>query len=376
MSALLRPLRPIIFLLALVTVWAVAAPAAAAPSLPAPAGWPVAGPARVVGGFDPPAVRWGAGHRGVDLAASRGDPVLAAAAGTVHFAGRVGGKPVVSIDHGGVRTTYEPVQAMVLAGQRVSMGQLIGRVSSGGHCGQRCLHWGLRDGPNYLNPLLLIRAGDARLRLVAEARRGVVIREARARAEAAAAAAEAGTFVDPAGPAGSHGFIHPVSGGVTSRYGMRFHPVLKRWKLHDGTDFGAACGTAIRAPYARTRLAGVLQCRLRPPAVPRARPGRRGLGTNRVQSRHPVCGASRPARTPRPGDRVRGQHRLFDRMPSPPDGLAERQDGESHVLVLTNTCPEPVEGAARPCALSLSKGAPMLRPADAPARTPCAAARW
>jgi murein DD-endopeptidase MepM/ murein hydrolase activator NlpD len=28
------------------------------------------------------------------------------------------------------------------------------------------------------------------------------------------------------------------------------HPLLKVWKLHDGTDFGAACGTAIRAPYA------------------------------------------------------------------------------------------------------------------------------
>ena len=249
MSVLLRLLRPIIFLLALVIVWAVATPAAAAPTLPAPAGWPVAGPARVVGGFDPPASRWAAGHRGVDLAASRGDPVLAAAAGRVHFAGQVGGKPVVSIDHGEVRTTYEPVQAMVVAGQRVAMGQLIGRVASGGHCGQQCLHWGLRDGPDYLNPLLLIRAGDARLRLVAEARRVVVIREARARAEAVAAAAEVGTFVDPAGPAGGHGFLHPVSGDITSRYGMRFHPVLKRWKLHDGTDFGAACGTAIRAPY-------------------------------------------------------------------------------------------------------------------------------
>ena len=101
----------------------------------------------------------------------------------------------------------------------------------------------------YLNPLLLIRSGDTRLRLVAESRRGVVIREARARAEAASAAAEAGTFVDPAEPAGGHGFIRPVPGGITSAYGMRFHPVLKRWKLHDGTDFGAACGTAIRAPH-------------------------------------------------------------------------------------------------------------------------------
>jgi murein DD-endopeptidase MepM/ murein hydrolase activator NlpD len=31
---------------------------------------------------------------------------------------------------------------------------------------------------------------------------------------------------------------------------MRLHPLLKIWKLHDGTDFAAACGTAIRAPYA------------------------------------------------------------------------------------------------------------------------------
>ena len=31
---------------------------------------------------------------------------------------------------------------------------------------------------------------------------------------------------------------------------MRLHPLLKIWKLHDGTDFDAACGTAIRAPYA------------------------------------------------------------------------------------------------------------------------------
>jgi murein DD-endopeptidase MepM/ murein hydrolase activator NlpD len=30
---------------------------------------------------------------------------------------------------------------------------------------------------------------------------------------------------------------------------MRFHPILHYWKLHDGTDFGAGCGTPIRAPY-------------------------------------------------------------------------------------------------------------------------------
>ena len=41
----------------------------------------------------------------------------------------------------------------------------------------------------------------------------------------------------------------PVSAPITSPYGMRFHPVLRYWKLHDGTDFGAGCGTPIRAPY-------------------------------------------------------------------------------------------------------------------------------
>ena len=32
---------------------------------------------------------------------------------------------------------------------------------------------------------------------------------------------------------------------------MRFHPILQYWKLHDGTDFGACCGTPIRAAVLR-----------------------------------------------------------------------------------------------------------------------------
>jgi murein DD-endopeptidase MepM/ murein hydrolase activator NlpD len=40
-----------------------------------------------------------------------------------------------------------------------------------------------------------------------------------------------------------------VNAPITSPYGMRFHPILKYWKLHDGTDFGASCGQSIRAPY-------------------------------------------------------------------------------------------------------------------------------
>jgi murein DD-endopeptidase MepM/ murein hydrolase activator NlpD len=37
---------------------------------------------------------------------------------------------------------------------------------------------------------------------------------------------------------------------ITSPYGMRFHPILHYWKLHDGTDFGAGCGTPVYAAAA------------------------------------------------------------------------------------------------------------------------------
>jgi murein DD-endopeptidase MepM/ murein hydrolase activator NlpD len=34
---------------------------------------------------------------------------------------------------------------------------------------------------------------------------------------------------------------------ITSPYGMRMHPILHIWKLHDGTDFHAPCGTPVYA---------------------------------------------------------------------------------------------------------------------------------
>jgi murein DD-endopeptidase MepM/ murein hydrolase activator NlpD len=36
---------------------------------------------------------------------------------------------------------------------------------------------------------------------------------------------------------------------------MRLHPVYKRWTLHDGTDFGAPCGTPVYAAAKGTVLA-------------------------------------------------------------------------------------------------------------------------
>ena len=122
-----------------------------------PATWPVT-PAGVVGAFDPPAVRWGAGHRGIDLATAPGDSVVAAAAGTVAFAAEVAGRGVVVIDHGRARSTYEPVRATVLVGAWVGVGDTLGTIEPGtGHCGSgACLHWGLLRGDDYLDPRLLL----------------------------------------------------------------------------------------------------------------------------------------------------------------------------------------------------------------------------
>ena len=46
--------------------------------------------------------------------------------------------------------------------------------------------------------------------------------------------------------------VKPVDGYVTSSFGMRLHPVYEQWTLHDGTDFGAPCGTPIRAARSGT----------------------------------------------------------------------------------------------------------------------------
>lgn len=39
----------------------------------------------------------------------------------------------------------------------------------------------------------------------------------------------------------------PVAAAITSPFGMRMHPVLNVYKLHDGTDFGVGCGTPVLA---------------------------------------------------------------------------------------------------------------------------------
>ncbi|MFC3495046.1 murein hydrolase activator EnvC family protein [Glycomyces rhizosphaerae] len=148
-----------------------AEPPSAAPTNapPSPASGPWQSP---VGGldlltrFDPPPEPWLAGHRGVDLAAGDDLPVTAAGSGTVVFADDLAGRGVISIVHAnGLRTTYEPVEPLVAAGDAVTAGQTIGHLQPGhASCpGQVCLHLGLKRGPLYLDPMLLFGSGKVRL---------------------------------------------------------------------------------------------------------------------------------------------------------------------------------------------------------------------
>ncbi|MFF0654017.1 M23 family metallopeptidase [Micromonospora tulbaghiae] len=128
--------------------------------------WPLPGAPRVVRRFDPPPQPWLPGHRGVDLAAAPGAPVLAAGTGVVLFAGAVAGRPVLTVGHSdGLRTTYEPVRSRLTAGTPVDAGTPLGDLLAGhpGCAEAACLHWGLRRDAEYLDPLALLGLGRVRL---------------------------------------------------------------------------------------------------------------------------------------------------------------------------------------------------------------------
>lgn len=94
----------------------------------------------------------------MDLAAKGTAPVRAPADGTVSFAGWVVDRPVLTIRHrSGLRSSFESVKTQLSEGDTVSRGEVIGHVSAPWHCGQRaCLHWGVRRGENYINPLQFV----------------------------------------------------------------------------------------------------------------------------------------------------------------------------------------------------------------------------
>ena len=101
--------------------------------------------------------RWGTTHKGLDIAASTGTSIKAAASGTVTTAGwNSGGYGyLIVISHGnGVQTYYGHCSSiLVKEGQKVSQGDVIGKVGSTGRSTGSHLHFEIRINGTAYNPL-------------------------------------------------------------------------------------------------------------------------------------------------------------------------------------------------------------------------------
>lgn len=101
------------------------------------------------------------GHAGLDIAASWGEPVVAAQAGDVVLATRNGGAYGIQviIEHeDGVRTLYAHLSSLeVETGERVASGQLIGHIGSTGFSTGPHLHFEIHDNGGLRDPLHYLR---------------------------------------------------------------------------------------------------------------------------------------------------------------------------------------------------------------------------
>ena len=95
-------------------------------------------------------------HKGLDIAASSGNPVLAAASGTVvksYFSSSYGNYVVIS-HGGGLMTAYAHMtRRLVSAGQTVAAGQQVGTVGSTGNSTGPHLHFEVYVGGSTTNPM-------------------------------------------------------------------------------------------------------------------------------------------------------------------------------------------------------------------------------
>ena len=122
--------------------------------------WPLDPRPAVTAPYVPPRSTYGAGHRGLDVAASPGHAVRAVAEGVVSHVGVVAGRGSVTVTHAtGLRSTYEPVRGTVTTGSTVAQGGVIGVVEGRTHCGGGCLHLGAVRGSGYVDPRPLLRGG-------------------------------------------------------------------------------------------------------------------------------------------------------------------------------------------------------------------------
>ncbi|MFZ0492350.1 MAG: M23 family metallopeptidase [Acidimicrobiia bacterium] len=104
------------------------------------------------------------GHWGVDYAMDVGSDVIVIADGVVTFAGTVAGMDSVTVDHGGLRTSYSYLEAIgVKSGERVHRGDVLG--TSGTDHGIAALHFSTRVNGRYVDPTFVFTCYGGTLRL-------------------------------------------------------------------------------------------------------------------------------------------------------------------------------------------------------------------
>ena len=110
-----------------------------------------------------PFLHVGAMHTGIDFRGDSGDAIHATAAGTVTVAGWSGGYgKMVEVDHGnGLATRYGHMsQISVEVGEKIHVGQVVGRMGSTGRSTGPHVHYETRVDGEAVDPQKFLRAGD------------------------------------------------------------------------------------------------------------------------------------------------------------------------------------------------------------------------
>ena len=120
--------------------------------------WPCPSSGRITSGFggrSSPTEGASSNHQGIDIGASSGAGIVAAASGSVVIStySASAGNYVMLSHGGGVYTVYMHMSSRAVSvGQTVSKGQQIGTVGSTGYSTGPHLHFGIRSGGSYVNP--------------------------------------------------------------------------------------------------------------------------------------------------------------------------------------------------------------------------------
>lgn len=120
--------------------------------------WPCPSSSRITSGFggrSSPTEGASSNHKGIDIGASTGSNILAAASGTVTIStySASAGNYVMISHGGGVSTVYMHCSSrLVSAGDKVSQGDVIAKVGSTGYSTGPHLHFEIRNNGSYVDP--------------------------------------------------------------------------------------------------------------------------------------------------------------------------------------------------------------------------------